>query len=199
MTAIVLAGGKGRRLGRDKAQEIIGGQSLIQRVIERLSLISDDILIVTASKDQLPDTALKGVKTVFDSYPAKGALVGLYSGLKESNSNHSLVVGCDMPFLNTDLLRHLESLAADFDVVIPRLHDNLEPLHAVYSKNCIAPIEARLDEGDLKMSDFIDAVKVRYVEQDEVDKFDPHHLSFMNVNSESDLKRAQTLLERGTP
>jgi molybdopterin-guanine dinucleotide biosynthesis protein A len=198
MTAIVLAGGRSRRLGRDKAQEIVGGQSLIQRVIERLSVITDDILIVTASKDQLPDSALKGVETVFDSYPAKGALVGLYSGLKESNSNHSLVVGCDMPFLNIELLRHLESLAADFDVVIPRVNRKLEPLHAVYSKNCIAPIEAKLHQGNLKISDFIDAVKVRYVEQEEIDKFDPHHLSFLNVNSEADLKRATTMIEKGS-
>lgn len=186
-------------MGRDKALEIIGEQRLIQRVIERLSLISDDIMVVLSSSEQISDEALKGARTVCDSYPARGALVGLYSGLRESTSTHSLVVGCDMPFLNLNLLRHLMSLSPSFDLVIPRVDQKLEPLHAVYSTNCIAPIEARLDEGNLKMSNFIDAVNVRYVEQDEIDKFDPHHLSFMNVNSESDLERAQTLLEEGTP
>ena len=185
-------------MGRDKALEIIGEQCLIQRVIERLSLISDDIMVVLSSSEQITDEALKGARTVCDSYPARGALVGLYSGLRESTSTHSLVVGCDMPFLNLDLLRHLISLSPGFDVVIPRLHDKLEPLHAVYSKDCISPIESRLREGNFKISGFIDAVRVRYVEQDEIDKFDPQHLSFMNVNSKADLKRAHTLLEEGT-
>jgi molybdopterin-guanine dinucleotide biosynthesis protein A len=198
MTAIVLAGGRSRRLGRDKALEVIGEQSLIQRVIERLSLISDDIIVVFSSGEQVADKEFKGARTILDSYPASGALVGLYSGLKESKSTHNLVVGCDMPFLNIDLLHHLMSLSTGFDVVIPRLHDKMEPLHAVYSKDCISPIESRLKEGNLKISDFIDAVKVRYVEQDEIDRFDPQHLSFMNVNSEADLERAKTLLERET-
>ena len=196
MTAIVLARGRSRRLGRDKALEIIGGQSLIQRVIQRLSVISDDIIAVFSSREQVTGKGLKGARTIFDSYPARGALVGIYSGLRESNSTHSLVVGCDMPFLNIDLLHHLMSLSTGFDVVIPRVDRKLEPLHAVYSKDCISPIESRLKEGDLKISDFIDAMKVRYVEQDEIDRFDPQHLSFMNVNSETDLERAKTLLER---
>ena len=198
MATIVLAGGKSRRLGRDKALELIGEQRLCQRVIKRLSLMDDDIIAVLSYKGQLDDETLRGVRTVYDDYPASGALVGLYSGLRESRSPYNLVVGCDMPFLNIDLLRHLMSLSTGFDVVIPRLHDKMEPLHAVYSKDCITPIESRLKKGDLKISDFIDAVKVRYVEQDEIDRFDPRHLSFMNVNSEADMERARTLLERGT-
>ena len=199
MTAIVLAGGKSRRLGRNKTLEVIGEQQLCQRVIKRLSLAGEDIIVVLSYSGQLTDETLAGVKTVYDSYPASGALVGLYSGLRESKSPYNLVVGCDMPFLNIDLLRHIMSLAPGFDVVIPRLRDKLEPLHAVYSKDCISPIESRLREGDLKISDFIDAVKVKYVEQDEIDRFDPRHLSFMNVNSEADLERAKTLLERENP
>jgi molybdopterin-guanine dinucleotide biosynthesis protein A len=198
MTTIVLAGGKSRRLGRNKALEMIGEQCLCQRVIEKLSAISDEVIVVLSSSGQISDEALIGVKTVYDSYPASGALVGLYSGLRESDSPYQIVVGCDMPFLNLDLLRHLISLSPGFDVVIPRLRDKLEPLHAVYSKDCISPIESRLNAGNLKISGFIDAVKVRYVDQDEIDKFDPQHLSFMNVNYETDLERARTLLERET-
>lgn len=198
MTAIVLAGGKSRRLGRDKALEVIGEQQLCQRVIKRLSLAGEDVIVVLSYSGQLTDETLAGVKTVYDSYPASGALVGLYSGLRESNSTYNLVVGCDMPFLNIDLLHHLVSLSPSFDVVIPRLDDNLEPLHAVYSKDCISTIESRLNSGNMKISDFIDSVKVKYVGQDEIDRFDPEHLSFMNVNSEADLERARKLLERET-
>jgi molybdopterin-guanine dinucleotide biosynthesis protein A len=194
MTSIVLAGGKSLRLGREKALEEIGGCSLIERVIERLSLLGNEIIVVTSSSDQLPDL---GVKRVIDSYPGKGNLVGIYSGLKEVASSHGLVVGCDMPFLNVALLRHLIELSPGFDVVIPRVDDEMEPLHAVYSKNCLAPIEATLGEGKRRIVDFFPAVRVRYIESADIEEFDPQHLSFFNINSEADLERARILLERG--
>ncbi len=193
MTSIVLAGGKSIRLGRDKALEEIGGRSLIKRVIERLSLLGNEIIVVTSSSHQLPDL---GVKIVFDSYPDKGNLVGIYSGLKEVESSHSLVVGCDMPFLNIALLRHIMALSTGYDVVIPRVNDEVEPLHAVYSKKCLGPIEATLGEGKRRIVDFFPSVRVRYVDSTDIDKFDPQHLSFFNINSEADLERARTLLER---
>ena len=196
MTSIVLAGGKSLRLGREKALEEIGGRSLIERVIERLSLLGNEIIVVTSSSDQLPDL---GVKRVIDSYPGKGNLVGIYSGLKEVASSHSLVVGCDMPFLNIDLLRYIMELSPSFDVVIPRVDEGVEPLHAVYSKNCLAPIEVYLREGRLKISDLLPELKVRYVDNAEIERFDPRHLSFFNINSAADLERARILLEREAP
>jgi molybdopterin-guanine dinucleotide biosynthesis protein A len=195
MTSIVLAGGKSLRLGRNKALEEVGGQSLIQRVIERLELLGTEVTVVVAQGDQLLLPELD-VKMVADVYPGKGALGGIYSGLKVASSFHSLVVACDMPFLNIDLLRYLMELSPDFDVVIPRLKVGLEPLHAVYSKRCLGPMEAALSEGRLKTAGFFPAVRVRYVEQTEVEKFDPQRLSFFNINSEADLERARTLLEK---
>jgi molybdopterin-guanine dinucleotide biosynthesis protein A len=193
MTSIVLAGGKSFRLGRNKALEEISGRCLIERVMERLSLLGNDIVVVTSSRGQIPDL---GVKIVTDSYPGKGNLVGIYSGLKEASSHHALVVGCDMPLLNVALLRYLTEISSGFDVVIPRVGDELEPLHAIYSKNCLSPIEATLGEGKFRISDFFPAVRVRYVESVEIDRFDPHHRSFFNVNSEADLVRAQVLITR---
>jgi molybdopterin-guanine dinucleotide biosynthesis protein A len=181
------------RLGRDKALEEIGGRSLIKRVIERLALLGNEIIVVASSSHQLPDL---GVKMVFDSYPAKGNLVGIYSGLKESESKYSLVVGCDMPFLNIALLRHIMALSAGYDVVIPRVADEVEPLHAVYSKKCLTPIEAALGAGKRRIVDFFPSVRVRCVDSADIDEFDPQHLSFFNINSEADLERARTLLAR---
>lgn len=193
MTSIVLAGGKSRRLGRNKAVEEIGGQRLIQRVIDRLSLLGNEIIVVASSKDQPPDL---GLRKVVDIYPGKGALGGIYSGLKESPSFHSLVVACDMPFLCIALLRYLMELSPGFDIVIPRVGKYVEPLHAVYSKNCLEPMEAMLQKGKLKISGLLDAVAVRYVEQAEIERFDPQHLSFFNINSEADLEHARSLLEK---
>jgi len=195
MTVIILAGGKSLRLGRDKALEEIGGKSLIERVIERLSSLGNEIIVVISSSDQLPDLS---ASRVVDIYPGKGALGGIYSGLRAATSFHSLVVACDMPFLSIALLRYLVETCPGFDIVIPRVAGNIEPLHAVYSKNCLTPIEAMLDEGKLRIADFFPAVRVRYVEEAEIERFDPERLSFFNINSKADLEQARALLEKET-
>ena len=193
MTSIVLAGGKSIRLGWEKALEKIGGQPLIQQVIGRLSSLGNEIIVVTSQFNTLP--AL-GVKQVTDIYPDKGPLGGIYSGLRAAPCFYCLVVGCDMPLLNVALLRYIMELSPGFDVVIPRVGSNVEPLHAVYSKNCLATIEAALKQDRLQIQGFFHQVKVRYVEDAELKKFDPEHLSFFNINSESDLKRARALLKK---
>ena len=193
MTSIVLAGGKSIRLGREKALEKVKGRPLIQLVIDRLSSLGNEIMVVTSQINTLPDL---GVKKVTDIYPNKGPLGGIYSGLMDAPCFYSLVVGCDMPLLNVALLRHIMELSPGFDVVIPRVNDNVEPLHAVYSKNCLATIEAALKRNRLQIQGVLHQVKVKYIEDAELKKFDPEHLSFFNINSESDLERAQALLEK---
>ena len=193
MTSIVLAGGKSIRLGREKALEKVKGRPLIQLVIDRLSSLGNEIMVVTSQINTLPDL---GVKKVTDIYPNKGPLGGIYSGLMAAPCFYSLVVGCDMPLLNVALLHHIMEMSPGFDVVIPRVNDNVEPLHAVYSKNCLATIEAALKRNRLQIQGFFHQVKVKYIEDAELKKFDPEHLSFFNINSESDLERAQALLEK---
>lgn len=133
------------------------------------------------------------MKVVGDIYPGKGSLGGIYTGLVASDSLYNIVVACDMPFLNQGLLRYMIEIADNFDLVIPRLGNTIEPLHAVYSKRCLAPIEHLLEQDDLQIFKFFPAVKVRYMEADEIDRFDPEHLSFFNINTEADLKTAREL------
>ena len=194
---IVLAGGKGLRLGQDKTSEAIGGKSLLERVVSRLASFNSDILAVTASKRAFP--RLNGyprLKTVTDIYLDKGPLGGVYAGLKATDSFYNLVVACDMPFLNQALLRYMVQVSAGFDLVVPRLGELVEPLHAVYSKSCLAPIESLLKQGDLSMRQLFALVKVRYVEAEEIDRFDPEHLSFFNINNEADLERAKRIVRK---
>ncbi|MFA5374492.1 MAG: molybdenum cofactor guanylyltransferase [Dehalococcoidia bacterium] len=193
MTAIVLAGGKSSRLGRDKALEKIGGRYLIERVIGSLSQLGDDIIVVTAAPNQLSDL---NVEKVIDTYPRTGAKVGLCTGINASLSFYSLVVACDMPFLNIDLLRYLLDSASGFDAVIPRIGDKIEPLHAVYSKNCIPVLEEQIRKDKLKISDLFSEINVRYVEAAEIERYDQRHLSLFNINSEADLKRAKAIIEK---
>ena len=192
VSAVVLAGGKNRRLGKNKAQEIIGGKSLIEHVIERLRPLASQILIVTSP--QQPDLTVTGTETLLDLYPGKGPLVGVYTGLTYSRFSRSITVACDMPFLNTELLRYMIELSGEFDAIVPRLGEGkVEPLHAIYSKSCLPVIEGRLERNQLGVHSFLKAMNVRYVEQDECQRLDPELLSFFNVNYQSDLKRAAML------
>ena len=136
---------------------------------------------------------LKG-KVIVDIYPGKGALGGIYTGLASADSFYSLVVGCDMPFLNRDLLCYLIDLAPNFDVVVPRIDDMLEPLHAVYSRDCLAPIKELIDKDRLGVSQLFNLVKTRYVGKDEIAKFDPRCSSFFNINTLDDLRKAKDLI-----
>ena len=198
MTSIILAGGKSSRLGRSKALQIIEGKSLIQRVVDRLAILSTEIIIVTAHGEAIPCSSALRIKTVADIYSVKGSLVGIYSGLIASSSLRAVVVGCDMPFLSVGLLEYMTQISSTFDIVVPRIKDKLEPLCAVYSKSCLVPIQELLDQNELMISKFFSMVKVKYVEEDEINSFDPEHLSFFNINSQDDLERAKKLAAEKT-
>jgi len=194
VAAIVLAGGKSLRLGRSKALEIADGKRLIDRVIERLKQLGSQILMVT-SQEQVDLAVSDEVKILVDILPGKGPLGGIYTGLLASQSSHNIVVACDMPFLNTKLLRYISGLSCDFDVVVPRLNKGkVQPLHAIYSRSCIDIIRAQLERDQLEVESFFDKVQVRYVEQVECQKLDPQLLSFFNVNYQSDLNLAISLV-----
>jgi len=185
------------RLGRVKALERINEQSLIERTIDCLSTVSQALLVVS-SREQfrlIAAARLKG-RLIVDIYPGKGALGGIYTGLTSADSFYSLVVGCDMPFLNRDLLCYLIEIAPSFDVVVPRIDNMLEPLHAVYSRDCLAPIKELIGKDRLGISQLFKLVKTRYVDKDEIAKFDPRCLSFFNINTLDDIKKAKDLIEQ---
>ena len=193
VSGIVLAGGRSLRLGVNKAFVKVGGIPLIERVLERLNRLSDDVLAATSDTEGCMDL---GVKVVEDVWPGMGTLGGIYSGLLAARYERALVVGCDMPFLNAPLLRYMILLSEDYDVVIPNLDGLLEPLHAVYSKASLKPIERLLRAGDLRITHFLLEVRVRYVDRSEVELLDPELLSFFNVNTPEDLQQAQELAAR---
>jgi len=194
ISCIVLAGGKGLRLGQNKALEVIGNRSLLQWVVSGLSFFNSDIIIVTATKQSFSQFIdYPKLRTITDIYPGKGPLGGIYTGLAASDSFYNLVVACDMPFLNQALLSYMIQISASFDMVTPRVGDMVEPLHAVYSKGCLAPIEEMLKQGNLKVYELLNLVKVRYVDAEEINRFDPKHLSFFNINTEADLETAMEL------
>jgi len=195
LAALVLAGGLSTRLGKDKAFLDIDGRTLLERVTDRLHGLFREILIVTSQRgrDLIRENGLefgREVSLITDLYPGKGSMGGVYSGLAVSSTYHNLVVACDMPFLNPRLVAHLTQKAQGFDVVIPRLKGVLEPLHAIYSKDCLGPLKRLLDVEHLKIIDLFPEVKMRYIEEDEIVPLDPQLLSFFNINTAIDFQRA---------
>jgi molybdopterin-guanine dinucleotide biosynthesis protein A len=193
MVSIILAGGKSSRLGRNKALQIIGGKTLIQWVVDRLATLSTEIIIATARGEPIPCSSTARIRTVADTHPGRGPLAGIYSGLVASSGSRAIVVGCDTPFLNVSLLQYMSQICSTCGLVIPRIEGKVEPLCAVYSKDCVAPIGQLLKQNELKIIELFRMVTVRYIEEDEIDSFDPEHLSFFNINSQADLDRATEL------
>jgi molybdopterin-guanine dinucleotide biosynthesis protein A len=205
LTGVILAGGGSRRMGEDKSFVTLDGEQLVERVVGAIGAVAEELLIVTNTTDTYVNL---GARLVQDVYPGAGPLGGIYAGLAAAESECCLVVGCDMPFLNPDLLRYLAELAHDHDAVLPYLGPtmpqpgghgtakarDMHPLHAAYRRNCLAAIRRAIGRHDLRTISFLAEVDVRFVSRQEVERFDPRHLSFFNVNTPADLVRARRLV-----
>ncbi|MCJ7764097.1 MAG: molybdenum cofactor guanylyltransferase [Dehalococcoidales bacterium] len=194
ISSILLAGGKSSRMGKDKARLKLDGRLMVlQGIARKLLTISDEVIVVTDGRRYKNLNVV--VKWVDDVYPGAGSLVGLYSGLKEASSDYALVVACDMPFLNLEFLRYMIALPRDYDILAPRLGDNIEPLHAIYSQNCLPAIARLLEARNKKVVDLFGKVRVRYLSQEVIERYDPEHRSFFNINSPDELAEARAIIE----
>jgi molybdopterin-guanine dinucleotide biosynthesis protein A len=197
-SGIVLAGGQSRRLGRDKAVEPIGGQPLIRRVIDRISQVTEEVVVVVADQGRTLALPLEDWhRVVLDSYPGGGSLGGIFTGLAAARNQWAIAVACDMPFLNLKLLRRMLALRPGAEAVVPMVEGRPEPTHALYSKTCLPFMEQYLRAGDLKISGFFHEVRVEYISEQEIAALDPGYLSFFNVNTPSDLEKALALVAQG--
>ena len=198
ITAVILAGGRSRRLGRDKAVEPFAGEPLIRRVIRRASeaVVTQHVVVVVADPSRAAALPLDdGHQTAVDVFPDCGSLGGIYTGLNASSTEWALVTACDMPFLSAPLLANMAGLRDGVDAVVPVVDGRPEPTHALYSRRCLPAIESRLRAGQLKISGFFDDVGVRYVPESDIRRFDPDLLSFFNINRPEDLSQAIELAQ----
>jgi molybdopterin-guanine dinucleotide biosynthesis protein A len=190
---IILAGGKSKRLGRNKINEVIGGITLLNRVVNVLSAFNGEIILVTAEDSSLPDTfTYAKISKVQDLYPGKGMIGGIITGLSASKNFYNLVVASDMPFLSPALIRYMISNAKGNDLVAYKNQNELEPLHAIYTKNCL-PILEEIMLKDRRIFELLGQVKVRYLSSAEINQYDTKKISFFNVNTESDLRIANEI------
>jgi molybdopterin-guanine dinucleotide biosynthesis protein A len=194
VVAVLLAGGRSRRFGRNKALEVFQGERLIDRQVRQLRSLFSMVLVVTDRPERYLDL---DVTIVQDIIPGQGPLGGIYTGLLFAQGANAFVTACDMPFVQPALVGRMVQLAGDYDVVVPQRGARLEPLHAVYSFRCLSHIKNMLERRMLQIVGFFPAVKVYRLGQDELDELDPSGLSFFNINTPDDLIRAEALLARG--
>jgi molybdopterin-guanine dinucleotide biosynthesis protein A len=189
----IQAGGRSSRMGRDKALVPLAGKRLIEHVLERVRAISDDLFITTNAPHSLEDLQLP---LISDEVPGQGALFGLKTALSAARHDHVLIVACDMPFLQPDLLDHMLSLIGRADVIIPQIEGHFEPMLAIYRRSaCLPAIDRALAEHELRMISFFAYVNVLAIKPEVIEKFDPQRLSFFNINTPEDLETAQALIQ----
>jgi len=192
LTGVILSGGKSIRMGENKAFIKIEGTPIIQRIQTLFERLFDEIIIVTHQKELFPNL---DAKIYPDLIPNRGVLGGLYTGLFFSSFAFSFCVACDMPFLKESVIKYLIKNIGDSDVVVPKTKDGLQPLHAIYSKNCLEPINKIIDLGKYKIVDFYPMVKVKIIDEHEFFSLDPMRESFINVNTPEEL----LLIKKGRP
>ena len=191
VSAVILAGGRGERLGRDKALVELDGQSLVQRVIAVLQLVSPDIVVVERRGQGLQ---LDGVRVVADLAPYEGVLAALAAGLSAAKQDWCLVVACDMPFLNVALLNYMISQAPGHDAVVPRLPVGIEPLHALYHRRCLVAIGQALRAGEKRVASFYRSLRICFLGIEQIDRFAATRRSFYNINTQEELEQAREWL-----
>ncbi|MGQ9460806.1 MAG: molybdenum cofactor guanylyltransferase [Candidatus Bathyarchaeaceae archaeon] len=200
-SAIILAGGFSKRFGQDKALIELAGKPLILHVLDKVSKIVEETLVVVSSENQKETfKPLLGhrVSLVVDRYKAKGPLVGALSGFESAQGEYTLLLPCDTPFASSQIMQFLLDLCPNKSAVIPRWPNGyIEPLQATYhTKSALTAAKTALEEGKLDLQSMIARLRgVRYVSTIVLRQMDAELLTFFNINTFVDLKMAESLLK----
>ena len=197
-------------MGEDKALKPFLGRPLIQRVIERLSPVADELIVTTNRPGDYaflnPSTGSgRRLRLVPDLKPGRGALGGLYTAIASASHPVVAVVACDLPFASSTLIEAAKSILVrvEADVVIARSDEGYEPLHAVYGRaTCLPAIESAIDADQWKVVSWLPGVRVRELTAEELKQFDASGLAFWNVNTPEEFAKAERIslsLERRGP
>lgn len=194
MTGIILAGGKNTRMGANKAFLEIDGIRLIDKALNIYRRIFTEIIIVT--NDPIPHIAFTDATIVTDIYKGKGPLGGIYTGLFYSQNNYAFATACDMPFLNQDFIEYLAGQSGKHDVIVPEHAEGYQPLHAIYSRNCLPSIKRLLLMDKLKVTGFYRDMRVLPIREEQILPFNQDGRLFHNLNTPEDVEKVHPL-EKG--
>jgi molybdopterin-guanine dinucleotide biosynthesis protein A len=201
-SVVILAGGYSKRFGRPKAFVELMGKPLILHVYDKVRRLSDEILVVISPKDRVESFSRlfnRNVKVVIDNGTVHSPLVGTLAGLERASGEYSLLLPCDTPFLSERALSLLFDVCNGFDLTIPRWPNGyIEPLQAVYHTRPVASAaKTALSKGGRDMRSMISLLRrVRYLSTIVLEELDPRLNTFFNVNTTSDLRKAERMLSK---
>ena len=186
VTGVILAGGRSCRYGKNKALVKINGIPLIERVVSVMKRLFQHLILITNNPDDYSHLKLPMYE---DLIKGLGPLGGIFTALQTITNDAGFFVACDMPSLNRELIYHMVKTRDNFDAVVPRIQGKMEALHALYGKGCLAAIRRLVDFREYQVFRFFPEVSVRYVEENEIRRFDPELRSFYNINRPQELGR----------
>lgn len=193
MTGVILAGGKSLRMKTNKAFVQLKGKPLVVRIGEVLSRLFEEVIVVANDPKPYEGT---GYRVVPDIFGGKGPLAGVHSGLVNASHDRCFVAACDMPFISEELVRYMSGRCESYDVVVPEVSGRYQPIHAVYSKRCIAVAEKYLSlPWTVKAFEFYKEVRLCVIAEEELESFGNPSLLFFNINTIEDLRKAEQILE----
>ena len=182
LTLLILAGGAGRRMGRDKATLPVGEATLVEHIARKLAAVAEETLIAGG----LEGNRWRGLHEVADRFPGLGPLAGMHAGLVEANYPLVWVVACDLPDVVPALGPYLATAAEDVDAVVPCVGGRPQPLCAVY-RSSIAPVVGQLLQREqLRVSELLNAIRVRFADEASLRHVDDGLASFRNLNTPAD-------------
>ncbi len=192
-TGVILAGGKSRRMGSDKAFLEVGEAAMIQHVASELRKVFNEVLLAggTQAKGEL-----LGLQVLPDRIPGRGPLSGIHAALYGASNSKCLVTACDMPFVSAALASFMIGQADGYDAAVPSHGIYVQPLFAVYDRNCIEAIEQTLGASKPKVADFYPRVRVNYVSEKYLRAIANIDIAFFNVNTPADLEKARAMAVR---
>lgn len=193
-SAAILAGGDARRFdGRDKSRLPVGGRSILERQLDALAGITDDVMLVGARSAGDGRAHAAPIRIVADRVPASGPLGGLDAALAAARFDDVLLLACDMPFVTTEFLAYLMSQAGDADAVVPATVRGYHPLCAVYSRRCHAAVAEALAARQLRMTELLKRICVREIGVDDIGRFGPPTRLLANVNTPAEFDELEAL------
>ena len=199
-SAIILAGGFSRRFGSDKGLVVLANKPLVVHVIDRISPVVDEVLLVVSSeaqKQSFEPILENKAKLIIDKDDSQSPLIGAITGFETAKGEYSLLLPCDTPLVSTKIVQFFLDLCTNRSAVIPRWPSGyIEPLQAVYhTKSALTAAKKALAAGSMNMRSMIDnLIGVRYVSTMVLEQMEPELVTFFNVNTPQDLQKVSAIL-----
>ncbi|MFN3243811.1 MAG: molybdenum cofactor guanylyltransferase [Planctomycetota bacterium] len=199
--ALILAGGRSRRMGRPKESLPIGDTTMLGWQCRTLLACTSPVVVIGRATDQALPPMPAGVDVALDEMPGEGPLAAIAAGLRRLRDAHgfadgdaAITVGCDQPFLTAATVRALCQRLADEHVLMPRANDKLQPLTAIYRVAVLPHADRLLAAGSRRPRELADATSSRVVEAEELREIDPELRFLRNLNHPDDYREAVRLL-----